>query len=75
MMHSNSKEKKLIINWLECDLCGSSNIEVTTTHGNPELLYAEDKCQCLDCGAAGVVECDDGIAWANWCSDEEQSND
>lgn len=74
-MTSNSKEKKLIINWLECDLCGSSNIEVTTEKGNPELLYAEDKCQCLDCGADGVVECDDGIAWAKWCFDEEQSND
>ena len=73
MMHSNSKEKKLIINWLECDLCGSSNIEVTTEKGTPELLYEEDECQCLDCGAAGVVECDDGIAWANW--HEEQSND
>lgn len=47
-MTSNSKEKKLIINWLECDLCGSNNIEVTTTYGNQELLYAEDKCQCLD---------------------------
>ncbi|WP_426762539.1 hypothetical protein ACP6EW_01640 [Hafnia paralvei] len=73
MMHSNSKEKKLIIDWLECNLCDSSNIEVTTVKGTPELLYEEDKCQCLDCGASGVIECDDGIAWANWHG--EQSND
>lgn len=59
------------IEWLgSCYMCGCESIEVKTEDGTDSWLYSGDKIKCNKCGAEGVVDCDDEIAYASW-DDEE----
>ncbi|GAB3528557.1 hypothetical protein [Photobacterium alginatilyticum] len=64
--------KKLRITWLNCTVCDSNKIEVTTELGNDEWLYDGDKAKCLNCCATGEIETDGVDAWFE--ADEEQQN-
>lgn len=58
--------KVLNINWLDCDKCEYSPIEVSTEKGSSELLYEGDNAVCPKCKSKGVINVDEHIAYIVW---------
>lgn len=69
-----STVKTLNITWLgECPKCENETHKVETEKGCGFRLYDGDKVTCSQCGHAGIVECDDDIAYASWDEVEEKA--
>lgn len=59
--------KNLNISWLgACPKCDNEIHKVETEKGIGCWLYNDDKVTCNKCGNTGLVECDDGHAFAVW---------
>lgn len=68
-----SKIKKITkIDWLgECPKCKTESATAWTEKGKRSWLYYGDQLECEKCKNKGVVDCEDGHAWAVWEGEEE----